>query len=64
VPHHEPARGRHHRVPCASAQRSDAVTALTPSPFQGEGRGEGGAACVQAPLTLALSPEGRGKRLL
>ena len=34
---------------------------LTPSPFQGEGRGEGMQMYnLMIPLTLALSPEGRG----
>ena len=32
-----------------------------PSPFQGEGRGEGGRVSASEPLTLALSPVGRGK---
>jgi hypothetical protein len=35
---------------------------LTPSPFQGEGGGEGGRARGLSPLTLTLSPEGRGER--
>ena len=50
-----------------SAQRSLSPLSYSPSPFRGEGRGEGVPPlprhrhfCKRLPLTLTLSPEGRG----